>query len=345
MTRIFWIVVVFLFGCSGDAPPLPAAQPLMAAEHQLATLPGYEVGSYSPQVIDDLVLHAPELDNRELVLRVWYPASADGDVPVVIFSHGNWSDRNKYDNLLRHWASYGYAVIAPTHLDGRGMARGIFNSLRYGQLGLISARVDDVRYVMDRLPEIERQVGQAVGAPVRFRKQQLVIAGHSFGAFTAQQFAGAQAWDITASDRSPAAVLVDPRVVGVIAISPPGPMFDVIHDKSWLQMRGPVLVTTGTWDSNAQFWPDWKMHLMSHETAPEGEQFALVVEGADHYLGNLICRPERDAEPQHDALAFVNSASVAFLNTYLRADGAAEAYLQSDDLQSVTKGFARLLRR
>ena len=266
-------------------------------------------------------------------------------MPVVIFSHGNWSDRNKYDNLLRHWASHGYAIIAPTHLDGRSMVRGIFNSLRYGQLGLIAARVDDVQYLMDHLADIEQKLSKAHGSTLVLKKDQMVIAGHSFGAFTAQQFAGAQAWDITESDNSSAEAIHDPRVAGVIAISPPGPMFDVIHDKSWLQMRGPVLVTTGTWDSNPQFWPDWKMHLMSHEAAPAGEQFALVVDGADHYLGNLICRPEREAEPQHSALAMVNSASIAFLNAFLLSDEKAAAYLRSDELQSLTKNFAQLLRR
>lgn len=345
MNRLLLALVIFLAGCSADAPPLPLAKSLVAAAADLKKLPGYDIGVYTPQAVDALVLQAPGLDNSELELRVWFPADADGDLPVVVFSHGNWSDRDKYDKLLGHWASHGYVVIAPTHLDGRSMARGIFNSLRYGQLGLISARVDDVRYIMDNLAAIEGKVSAASGASVRFRKNQLVIAGHSFGAFTAQQFAGAQAWDISESDSSPADVFIDPRVAGVVAISPPGPMFEVIHEKSWLQMRGPVLVTTGTWDSNAQFWPDWRMHLMSHETATAGDQFALVVEGADHYLGNLICRPEREAKPQHNALAIVNSTSVAFLNAFLRSDEKAAAHLRSNELQSVTKGFGQLLRR
>ncbi len=345
MNRVLLIVLIFLAGCGGESLPLPDAKPLAAERDQLIQLPGYEPGPYSPQVVDDLVLQAPQLDNSELVLRVWFPASIDGDVPVVVFSHGNWSDRDKYDKLLGHWASHGYVVIAPTHLDGRGMARGIFNSLRLGQLGLISARVADVRYLMDNLSTVERKLQAASGQAVVFRKSQLVVAGHSFGAFTAQQFAGAQAWDITESETSPGQARVEPRVAGVIAISPPGPMFDVIHEKSWLQMRGPVLVTTGTWDSNAQFWPDWKMHLMSHESAPAGDQFSLVVQGADHYLGNLICRPERDAEPQHGALAMVNSASVAFLDAFLRADNTAKTYLNSDLMQTVTAGFAELATR
>ncbi len=345
MKRLLWLLVIILFGCGGEAPPLPAAKPLNADSTELAKLPGFDKGPYTAAVVDNLSLNAPALDNPELLLRVWYPQAFDGEIPVVLFSHGNWSDREKYDNLLSHWASHGYAIIAPTHLDGRSMARGIFNSLRYGQLGLINARVDDLRYLLDNLAAVEALVAQASGQGIAFGKQSVVAAGHSFGAFSAQQLAGAQAWDITESSESPSEPVMDDRIAAVIAISPPGPMFDVIHDKSWLAMRGPVLVTTGTWDSNPQFWPDWRSHLLSHETAPAGDQYALVVEGADHYLGNLICRPEREAEPQRDALAMVNSASVAFLDAWLRGEDSVREFLEGQRLAQTTGGFVQWRQR
>ncbi|WP_372764638.1 alpha/beta hydrolase family protein [Litorivivens sp.] len=336
MRRLVMVLVVMVFGCGSEPLPQADAKPLTASRDALVSIPGYLAGPYKPQVVDGLTLAAPELANETIELRVWWPQDAQGAIPVVLFSHGNWSDRHKYDRLLEHWASHGYAVIAPTHLDGRSMARGIFNSLRFGQLGLIDARAADLQFLMDNLGSIQAQLPQGVALQVN----KLVVAGHSFGAFTAQQFAGAIASDEGAVSRAG-----DPRVVGVIALSPPGPMFDVIHERSWLNMRGPVLVTTGTWDTNPQFWPDWRMHLMSHETAPGGQQFALVVEGADHYLGNLICRPEREEAPQRDALTMVNAASVSFLNAYLRSDSAAAAFLQSESLQDLTGGFARLTAR
>ena len=330
-----------LSACGNEPAEKPPVSPLSVDRDVLAeNLPGFSAGRYRASVVDGLVLEAPELANAELNLRIWYPEAFDRDIPVVIFSHGNWSDREKYDRLLSHWSSHGYTVIATTHLDGRSMARGIFNSLRYGQLGLIDARVQDIQFLIDRLSMIESKLQNAVGSTLSFQKERLVIAGHSFGAFTAQQFAGA-----IASDEEQVSRASDDRVAGVIAISPPGPMFDVIREKSWENMRGPVLVTTGTWDSNPQFWPDWRAHLMSFETSQPGEQYALVVQGADHYLGNLICRPEREAEPQTDALAMVNSASVLFLDAVFGNSETTLERLSSGVLSELTKGFADLQKR
>ncbi|MBB3047952.1 putative dienelactone hydrolase [Litorivivens lipolytica] len=339
--RVVILLACLLAACGNEPAEKPPFSPLSVDSEVLArTLPGYSTGSYRSEVVDGLVLEAPELANAELVLRIWYPEAFDGESPVVIFSHGNWSDREKYDRLLSHWSSHGYTVIATTHLDGRSMARGIFNSLRYGQLGLIDARVQDIQFLLDHLSVIEAELEESIGSALTFQKDHVVIAGHSFGAFTAQQFAGA-----IASDENVISRASDDRVAGVIAISPPGPMFDAIHEKSWENMQGPVLVTTGTWDSNPQFWPDWRAHLMSFETSQPGEQYALVVEGADHYLGNLICRPEREAEPQTDALAMVNSASVAFLNSVLKASDDNLAQLSAGAISDLTDGFADFRKR
>ena len=87
------------------------------------------------------------------------------------------------------------------------------------------------------------------------------------------------------------------------------------------------------------------MHLMSFEGAIPGDKYALVVEGADHFLGNLICRTEREAEPQEDALQMIQVASTAFLDSYLKASPAAADLLANDQLTTTTSGFARLQRR
>lgn len=328
-------VLLLLTACGGEPPVLPEAKPLSIDSAVEANIPFIAPGprSVSPPVQLNLAQNADSA--YDLPLRILLPDQPQNTaLPLIVFSHGNWSDADRYEALLRFWVSHGYAVVAPTHLDGRSMARGIFNSLRYGQLGLIQARVDDVQRVLDSLPTIEQQTQR------RFDRTRIAVAGHSFGAFTAQQFAGA-----IASDEDAVVAVSDARVRAVIALSPPGPMFDVIHDKSWVNMRGPVLVTTGTWDSNAQFWPDWRLHLMSYQTAQQGDLYSLVVDGADHYLGNLICRPEREQEPQHDALRMVNAVSLQFLAAYLNDDSAALSYLKSSVLTKQTSGFAQIENR
>ena len=66
---------------------------------------------------------------------------------------------------------------------------------------------------------------------------------------------------------------------------------------------------------------------------------------ADHYLGNLICRTEREATPQEDALDMVNSAAVAFLDAYLKQSAEALAFLAGEQLAETTGKFATLERR
>ncbi len=331
---VITLFIVLITACGGELE-LPPAAPLSVAQAQLQRIPSIEPGPWQPVIRDPVVLPASGI-YRELPMRVIYPAVGGQEVafPVLVFSHGNWSDREKYDAVLSHWVSHGYIVIAPTHLDGTSMARGIFNSLRYGQMGLIAERLDDVRRILADLPDIAAQVADP---QLQMDASRIAVTGHSFGAFTAQQFIGAVA--IEDGERLGAA---DERVLVAVALSPPGPMFEIINENSWKAIDRPMLVTTGTWDVNAQFWPDWRLHKLSHDVAPDPNKVALIVEGMDHYLGNLICRPEREQAPQTDALRMVNAVSTSFLNAWLKEDAAAAVFIGSDRLAELTGGFARL---
>ena len=329
-------VLILLSACAKEVE-LPAAEPLQADPAAIAALYAAETGAYQVVVIDSVEL--PEAgEQRALPLNIYYPDSG-GPFPLILFSHGNWSDRHSYDRLIEHWVAHGYVVIAPDHLDCCGMARGIFNSLRYGNLGLIQARVDDLRRLLDDLPQLEEAVPALKG---KIDAQRIALAGHSFGAFSAQQFGGAAALDPDSGQYHDA---LDSRVSAIVALSPPGPMFDEITAESWRGLTTATLMTTGTWDSEPTFWPDWRDHLMSFESAVPGDKYALVVEGADHYLGNLICRTDREQPPQEDALTMVHIATTAFLDNYLNNNADAQALLHSDTLTETTGEFARLERR
>ena len=180
------------------------------------------------------------------------------------------------------------------------------------------------------------------GLAQRIDRGRIAVAGHSFGAFTAQQFAGARAIDPEDGSQIAAG---EHSVRAVIAISPPGEMFGLINQQSWRSMHKPMLATTGTWDVDGRFVTDWRQHRLSFETAQPGNNWLLVIQGADHYLGNLICRTDRDAEAQPDALRMVNAASLNFLNAQLRDDAAAAALLNRDYFDAPTGGFARLEQR
>ena len=46
------------------------------------------------------------------VTATLYAPSVPGDYPLVVFSHGAYAAPERYDTLLRHWASAGVVVAA-----------------------------------------------------------------------------------------------------------------------------------------------------------------------------------------------------------------------------------------
>lgn len=336
LVAIMWCSVIFgLSGCSGDKVTLPEVTPLNASPEALASLYKAETGSLT--VVAQTNVHL-SLDDRELDLSIFYP-DAEGPFPILLFSHGNWSTKDKYNPVIEHWVSHGYVVLAPNHLDCCGMVNGIWNSIRYGQIGLIEERIRDFSSLLDHLPQIEDSVDGLAG---KMDASRIAATGHSFGAFTAQQFGGAGTFN---PDTEEYVYFTDKRIKAMVAISPPGPMFDVINEGSWINLQGPMMLTTGTWDANVQFWPDWRAHKLSFDTAQPGQNYALITQGADHYLGNLICRPEREQPPQYDALKMLNSATTAFLDAYVKNNSEALAFIDSDILQQETNNFSRLQQR
>ena len=333
---VLFILATLLQAC-GDDPVLPPAMPLAAEPAVIARLHGAEPGAYDVTVIRDLVLSGTS-DERDLQLNLYFPANGTA-FPLILFSHGNWSTKDSYDRVIEHRVSHGYAVVAANHLDCCSAVKGIFNSLRYGQLGLIQGRIDDLSRLMDQIDQLERLAPAFAG---KADASRIAAAGHSFGAFSAQQLGGARVFD---PDQARYLSKRDGRINAVVALSPPGEMFDTITGGSWKTMEAPALVTTGTWDSEPRFWPDWRMHLLSFETAIPGDKYALVVDGADHYLGNLICRTQREAAPQEDALRMVQLVTTAFLDAYLNGNAAAAALLSDNRLKQTTDGFATLSRR
>jgi predicted dienelactone hydrolase len=332
--RVALAVSLLLTACGSDIV-LPPAQPLSASAEQLAAIPHLEAG---PHAVVRSAAVSWQAGGETLRVRVVRP-QGEGPFPLVLFSHGFAADIDKYDALLDHWASHGYLSIAPYHADGGGTLRAIFNSIRLGNETLIAARVADMKRVLDHLDALD---AIEPGLAARVDRSRIAAAGHSFGAFTAQQLGGAAAVDPKGGARIEGR---DSRVRAVLAISPPGEMFGIINPQSWLEMDRPMLATTGTWDVDGRFVTDWRQHTLSFQTARPGNNWLLVVEGADHYLGNLICRPERDQPPQTDALRMVNASAVTFLDATLNDDAAAQSYMEAQPLGDLTNGFAALSHR
>ncbi|KAF1820877.1 alpha/beta-hydrolase [Dissoconium aciculare CBS 342.82] len=182
--------------------------------------------------------------------------------PVIIFSHGMASSRTSYTQLCGELASRGYIVVAVEHRDGsgpgsfvmhNGSKRKVFpispeqldptpdvSAYKIMQLAMREAEIEEAVRVLHKINdgqglEIHKSNARREGADLhawqdRLDMEQVIIAGHSFGATLAMQTLKAAP--------SPARPFI-----GAIALDPgkhSGPLNDdisvpilIINSESW----------------------------------------------------------------------------------------------------------------
>ncbi len=271
-------------------------------------------------ISQDVVITAKHV--QELAVRVSYPRGGAASYPLIVFSHGNSLSNDTYDALLNNWVRKGYVVAAPRHLDSG--SRDYVNELigRVGRDWVSASRVLDLSVVIDQIESITLGFSDFSGT---VRTDRVIAAGHSSGALTAQLAAGATLERSGKSVYSLPAQLRDSRIVAAVALSSPGEIPGVLTAATWRNLDAPQLVITGTKDVFEFLWPQHSDHFIAYETARPGQNYLLVIDGMDHYLGNLIGRLDREALSQPIALEIVTAATLEFMHAYLTADDSAVA--------------------
>ena len=215
------------------APEPVALEPAVSlTQAQQATVEGLYGVAPGDHALAARTLEVPGPDNDPLQVRVTWPAG-DGKLPVILFSHGNFSEPGQYDRLVQHWASHGYLVVEPYHLDAGGVVNGIIAMTIHGQQEVLVRRPADLQATLNALPALEQLIPDLSG---RVDRSRIMAAGHSFGAFAAQMLGGASGF----ADSGEPLQVSDPRITAVLAISPPGPMFGLITGDSWRDMTLPA---------------------------------------------------------------------------------------------------------
>jgi pimeloyl-ACP methyl ester carboxylesterase len=209
----------------------------------------------------------------------------DSNGQVVVISHGLWDSPESFEGWANHLASHGYTVALPAHPGSdadqqRAMLSGQTPPPGPDELRL---RPLDVSAVIDHL-----------------KAQRVVLVGHSWGATTALQLAGTQpssrrlfercadlqdpernlSWVLQCSFLSSVdrAGLVDPRVVGVVAVSPPMRLlFDYGAGQA---MQARALLVTGSRDWVVP--PDPEALQAAAAAQAFGHQI-VVADGGDHF--------------------------------------------------------------
>jgi len=241
---------------------------------------------------------------------------------LVVFSHGTLGEPTVYKHLFNQWASHGFAVLAPFHddsvierglrirqQDARGAAVWDFSGL-LNDFALWQARCRTCSQTLD--------AAERIGATVRARidASRPVIAGHSYGAFTAQMLVGAAV-------RTPDGVRTfgDERWGAALLMSPPGIGAMGLVEESWRDVAKPLLAMTGGREADDGAQDAERRSDVFFRSQPTYKHLAFLPEGDQNIYTGQRARPGTYEQRMFDD---IRSVTVAFLKAY--ADHDAKAY-------------------
>ncbi|MGH9643880.1 MAG: alpha/beta hydrolase family protein [Terriglobales bacterium] len=294
----------------------------------------------------DLVLHDAKR-NQNLHVRIFYPNDG-GPYPVIVFSRGARASANCCDALTRHWATYGYITLQPTRENtGLGEQMPGEETINFpmepGEMaealpqGVNRSSRADISLVLDSLDDVQYRVFALAG---QMNTQQIGVGGDDMATLAADAVVGALG-DLPGRT---VAAYADPRVKAVLLVSPQeagnlGP-----NGESWGPSTLPVLSLTGSLKAGKS-----KLRPMVHESSLEpgqgGDKYQVVIQG----VGQKSILSAHSFLPGHaknkiSVLGYTKSASLAFLDAYLKTDPRAKAYLQSGALADLSHGAVRVTR-
>ncbi|MCS5691858.1 alpha/beta hydrolase [Cyanobium sp. FGCU-6] len=218
---------------------------------------------------------------------------------LVVISHGLWDSPENFEGWAAHLARHGYTVLLPRHPGSDSNQQ---QAMLEGKVPPPSP--DDLRLrPLDVSAAIDAAAAGQLRLPSPVRTDQVVALGHSWGATTVLQLAGARpsagridrycndlrdpernlSWVLQCSFRSSAnrAVAPDPRIKAVVAVSPPSAL---LFDRgSSAGMNGRVLMVSGSRDWVVPSGPE-AIRIMAGQARSVGGGHRLVlVKGGDHF--------------------------------------------------------------
>ncbi|SEG08236.1 Chlorophyllase enzyme [Actinacidiphila yanglinensis] len=267
--------------------------------------------------VSPLALAAPDR-GQDLEVRVTAPTTGH-DLPVVVFSHGMTLTMDDYAPLVAFWASHGFVVVQPTHLDSLGLPP---DDPRTPLIWRI--RTDDLTRILDQLDAIEAGVPGLAG---RIDHDRITVAGHSWGAQTASTLVGARVVD---ADGTPGESTTDSRVKAAVLLCLPGTggpdltplaaQYFPFMSPDFAELKTPSLVVAGDHDRSPLTvrGPDW---FTDGYRLSSGATDLLTLFGAEHGLGGIQgANDTRTTDESPERVALVQHVTLAYLHTALGLD-------------------------
>jgi predicted dienelactone hydrolase len=168
---------------------------------------GNETGPTPVGAIPDITVR-DTARNRDITLTIEYPTRGNPS-PLVIFSHEFGGSNRAYTGLSSYWASNGYVVVRPSHVDRGGIDAQTDVELQ--------ARANDIKSVIEGLDSLEQRYPELQG---KIDRDKIAVAGHGLGGQTALTLAA------------------DPRIKAIVAMAP------VTRGVDFAKVRVPVLFIT-----------------------------------------------------------------------------------------------------
>ncbi|WP_160148934.1 alpha/beta hydrolase family protein [Amycolatopsis alkalitolerans] len=244
-----------------------------------------------------------------------------GPVPVIVLCHGLGGDHRGYAGLGTRLASHGYAVLHPRFPDSPGVAFPELTQDDPRLRDLIRPMLFDPAHWVSRVACVHAIVDSLAGQtrlPIRLDAGAVLVAGHSYGAYTAQLLLGTKLSGAGLDGED----FAHPAVAGGILLSPQGSGDRGLTHRSWRSVESPLLVVTGTRDTGARGEGlSWRREVF--DRAPSRFKHLAIVRGGDHFLGGI---PDPGTGFLAGTGAAVSAVTVAFA-CHVHGDRAAGAWL------------------
>jgi predicted dienelactone hydrolase len=255
-------------------------------------------GNHEVRAVHRIVLDRVR-DSQHLTIKVYFPES-EGSYPVIIWSHGLGFNKNLYRPLIEFWVTHGYITVCANHLDAiSGECVDDYEVLR----------TDDIKFIVDALPVIEKKTLRPYG--VRVDTGKLGIGGHSLGAHTAQLIGGVK--------KKNGQTYRDERPKAFLLISPKG-TGGSLGKGAWSEFDRPALVITGTEDASSKTGMPFTWRMEGFHGMPPGDKFLVQIKGAYHGFGGItgLFGWKNSGPANNEHVEAVQSASLFYWNGYLK---------------------------
>jgi predicted dienelactone hydrolase len=162
--------------------------PVVGISQSLAPTPAYSPDRPLRKVATLLMTWHDEKRDRDVPVKIYYPADAKSACPMIIFSHGLGGNRATYSYLGKDWAGHGYISV---HLQHLGSDDAVWRGAGFDGFAQLKQSVADPRNAINRALDVSFAIDQMIGlnhkaGPLEglVDENEIGMAGHSFGAWT-----------------------------------------------------------------------------------------------------------------------------------------------------------------